>query len=387
MSTVALEAETASTVRPKLPGLEATRSLAAMAIVVFHLIWMSPGLAIPEQLSFMGSYFGFAVPLFYIVSAFGLCVGYAGRLTAAGEISEYLRRRFFRIAPLFYAMIFVYAAYLYLEYGAVPALTVIASSVLFIFNMIPQHVTGYVWASWSIGVEMLFYLLLPVLLIVTTSFRRAAALFAVSIFVTAMWTEVFSTAPSTLQDFGQFFILAHALYFAAGILGYFVWRAIRLRLPLDRQRLVGQLLLLASAAVTLWLMTAGSALTGAYGGPSATKFVWAIAFAAGVVGIALAPIKVLVNRITTTLGRASFSLYLLHPLVIDVLKRRHAFDWFYEVLPDAPAFLLSVALTLVILVPLSLMTYKYIEVPGMRLAVRKRKLALATSASYAVGTG
>lgn len=358
-----------------------------MAIVVFHLIWMSPGLAIPEQFHFMRNYFGFAVPLFYIVSAFGLCVGYAGRLSTPEEISEYLRRRVFRIAPLFYTMIVVYAAYLYLDYGAVPDLNLIASSMLFVFNMIPQHVTGYVWASWSIGVEMLFYLLLPILLTVASSFRRAAAVFVVSFFLTVMWTEGFAAAPPTLENFGQFFILAHALYFAAGILGYFVWRAIRLKAPPAQQALVGRLLLLASAGAILWLMTVGSELTGAHGGPAATKFAWSVGLAIGVVGIALSPVTGLVNRATTTLGRASFSLYLLHPLVIDILKRKHAYDWFYEILPDAAAFALSIVLTLMILVPLSLLTYKYIEVPGMRLAERRRKVPPVASATYSVGTG
>lgn len=380
MTGATLEAETAHTARPKLPGLEATRFVAATAIVIFHLIWMSPGLAVPEQLHFMRNYFGFAVPLFYIVSAFGLCVGYAGRLSSPGEVSGYLRRRFFRIAPLFYTMIVIYAAYLYLEYGAVPDLSLILSSVLFVFNMIPQHVTGHVWASWSIGVEMLFYLLLPVLLMVVTSFWKAAVLFVVSVFLTAMWAKGFAAAPPPLQNFGQFFIVAHASYFAAGILGYFVWRAIRLRATLAQQVLVGQLLLLASAGATLWLMTVGSALTDAHGGLAATKLAWAV-------GIALSPVTALVNRVTTTLGRASFSLYLLHPLVIGLLKRRHAYDWFYETLPEALAFALSIALTLVILVPLSLVTFRYIEVPGMRLAGRMRKSPAAENAAFGVGSG
>jgi peptidoglycan/LPS O-acetylase OafA/YrhL len=52
--------------RRKLPGLDATRFYAASAIVFFHLIGVGK-VAVPESLSFVGVYFGFAVPLFYIM--------------------------------------------------------------------------------------------------------------------------------------------------------------------------------------------------------------------------------------------------------------------------------------------------------------------------------
>ena len=38
-----------------------------------------------------------------------------------------------------------------------------AKSVLFIFNFIPGSETGIVWASWTIGVEMVFYAIFPLL--------------------------------------------------------------------------------------------------------------------------------------------------------------------------------------------------------------------------------
>lgn len=84
-----------------LPGLLAMRCYAAMAIMLFHLIAL-PKLQIPAYLSFVPTNFSLGVPLFYTVSAFGLFVGYAGRIGSRAELREFYILRFLRIAPLFY---------------------------------------------------------------------------------------------------------------------------------------------------------------------------------------------------------------------------------------------------------------------------------------------
>lgn len=79
--------------RTKLAGLDATRCFAALAIILFHLVRM-PDLVIPQPLYFIKNYFGFGVPLFYIVSAFGLYVGYLGKIESRQDLHEYFTRRF-----------------------------------------------------------------------------------------------------------------------------------------------------------------------------------------------------------------------------------------------------------------------------------------------------
>lgn len=100
------------TTRPKLEGANVVRFIAAMMIVMFHVALM-PKLAMPDELKFITNFGGFGVPLFYMLSAFALCYGYSGKLDSADQIRRFYNRRFWRIAPLFYAMMAYYALYLW----------------------------------------------------------------------------------------------------------------------------------------------------------------------------------------------------------------------------------------------------------------------------------
>ena len=85
--------------RPHLGGVESLRAYAAFAIVIFHVIHLTQA-AVPQSLEFMKNFFGYGVPLFFVVSAFSLAYGYEGRLSREGELTEFYLRRLMRIAPL-----------------------------------------------------------------------------------------------------------------------------------------------------------------------------------------------------------------------------------------------------------------------------------------------
>jgi peptidoglycan/LPS O-acetylase OafA/YrhL len=74
-----------------------------------------------------------------------------------------------------------------------------------------------------------------------------------------------------------------------------------------------------------------------------------------------------VNGATAFLGRVSYSIYLLHGLVIvmmgGVFRSIYAFG-----LPDSLSFLLACALALTVIVPVSWITYSLIEEPGNAIA-------------------
>jgi peptidoglycan/LPS O-acetylase OafA/YrhL len=104
--------------RLKLESLDALRFFAAAMIVLFHLVKMAK-LQIPSYLHFIPNNFGLGVPLFYLVSAFGLTLGYFGKISSQSELKHYFVRRFFRIAPLFYFMMVFYIVFLYAVYGKI----------------------------------------------------------------------------------------------------------------------------------------------------------------------------------------------------------------------------------------------------------------------------
>lgn len=359
----------AAHIRIELPGLLAMRCYAAMAIVLFHLVALAP-LRTPNYLSFVSTHFGFGVPLFYTVSAFGLFVGYGDRINTRGELREFYLRRFLRIAPLFYFMMIFYYPFFFALGGSPFTLSQFVSSGLFIFNFLPEHVTGYVMASWSIGVEMAFYFIFPLLVFSVTSLRRSLVCFAIAIFMGANWALAFQGAGATLRQFSQLSLMAHLGYFAAGITAYFVWLKLR-----SGRKATGQMIFAASLLAIIGLVGFADRIHESLGtmsvlsNGSATQTLWAVALAGGVLGVSLHPQRWFVNSTATLLGTASFSIYLWHPVVIVVLSRLGLYHWIYSSFNNAVLipFALSTAATLAVLVPLSLLSYRYIERPGMAL--------------------
>ena len=351
----------------KLPGLDSTRFYAAISIVLFHLVLM-PRLAIPEWMRFIPRNFAIGVPLFYAVSAFSLYFGYYGKVQRAEDVRMYFVRRFFRIAPLFYLLLVVYLAYLSFRYGKTFSIAEVLASVLFVFNLIPKYVAGIVWASWSIGVEMLFYVVLPVLLATITSHRRAAALFGLAVFISALFQATLLEGGQYFASLSSFSIGSHAPHFAGGIVAFFTWRIFRSYS--ERTRRILGCACLAGALFAFFTSLSFGAFAAKLQAWHMLKACQSAAIAIFIIGISLSPIRLLVNSWTVKAGKASYSLYLWHPLVISLLNWAGVYNAIYYWLNDGPAYAFCAAVTLAVLTPLALFSYHWIEVPGMRLASR-----------------
>lgn len=231
-------------------------------------------------------------------------------------------------------------------------------------------------ASWSIGVEMAFYAILPLLVFAITGIARSLVFLVVAIFLAANWALAFQGTEGSLALFGQLSMIAHLFYFAAGIAGYYVWLRLRGTSPwIGRIVLWGGLL---SIVGLIYLANPLAALLGTVLGPSGgsgVKAAWAVTLAGAVVGVSLHPQKSFVNPVAKILGNASFSIYLWHPVVIVVLDRLGAYRALYASLDGVSLpFFSSVIATLAVLIPLSFLSYRYIERPGMALGGRVSRL-------------
>jgi len=91
-----------------------------------------------------------------------------------------------------------------------------------------------------------------------------------------------------------------------------------------------------------------------------------LCFSLLVLGLGLQPFKCFVNRVTAYPGRASYSMYLFHPLLIFTMTPvyRHIYD---RIPTDISAYFVSLLITLIILLALSLIAYRYIEQTGIAL--------------------
>jgi peptidoglycan/LPS O-acetylase OafA/YrhL len=95
-----------------------------------------------------------------------------------------------------------------------------------------------------------------------------------------------------------------------------------------------------------------------------------IAFALMTLSLSLLPEnRLIVNEFTRFFGTISYSLYLVHPFFVDPLKPLYGYLYSHIGSSDL-CLLLCVLITLIIVTPISLLTYHLIEAPGMRLGKR-----------------
>lgn len=348
----------------RLACIDALRGLAALSVVLFHLASMTQ-LALPPWLGPVRSHGWLGVNLFFVLSAFTLFhSGYLRR----GEQYAGLRffvRRFFRIAPLFYLMLAVHLAIKRWHYGLVPEAGEVLVNVGFLFNFSSQRFLSLVWAGWSIGTEMAFYALLPLLLAVVDSLRRALVLVGLALLTFGSYVALVNT--DRLADLSLYTsIVTQAPVFAIGIVAFFLYR----RFVAGRQARPGLLAasLLVVFAMLTWLLLRQEVNLRR---PASLLqlYLWAGNFALLLLGLALHSPSLLVNGCTRFLGRISYSLYLVHPVVIFSLRSVFAHLAGLD-LPNGLAFALGVAVTLLVLVPLAAVSYHLIEEPGMRLGRR-----------------
>jgi peptidoglycan/LPS O-acetylase OafA/YrhL len=343
----------------QLEGANAVRFWAAMSIVMYHVALL-PKKDLPAFLWVITNFGGFGVPLFYVLSAFALSYGYCGRLETSTAIRHFYARRFFRIAPLFYVMMAVYLVWFSIRGIGVPSGQVL-SSATFTFNLIPGHSESFVPAAWSIGVEMLFYAVFPFIMILVTNLWRAALFFAGAVLIAALWAHGFQGASEQIRPFATYSLVAHIHYFAAGILAYFVWRLLRWSRLLHRIAVAGALMGIASLIAFAFPLEVlfGQAL-GWDHSRAGMVAVWALVLAMLVLGMSFQHFEHRGLRWTAGLGEASFSLYLWHPFIIGVLINFGVYDRIYAFSPLFGYFA-SVILTLAILIPASLASYRLVE--------------------------
>jgi peptidoglycan/LPS O-acetylase OafA/YrhL len=163
-----------------LPTLDGWRAIAIVFVLLAHSPTLRYGRISTLQFHFIGE---FGVEVFFAISGILICSRLLSEEASKGSISlkRFYIRRIFRIQPpaLLYLLVIVglTAAKLLPAYwqGLVGSLLLVRNYV----GMQPGIPIEQVWATahfWSLSVEEHFYLILPTLLIVTTSRWRAPLL-------------------------------------------------------------------------------------------------------------------------------------------------------------------------------------------------------------------
>ncbi len=366
--------------------LDALRGLAALLIFVFHFFALYPAGQLVQFASVnqvVLSYFATGVPLFYALSGVSLYIGFFRNRSTPGFARGFYLGRFFRIAPLFYTATLIWFL-IFLSRGVVPGFDRIITTLSFLFNLLPGYHESFVAAGWSVGVEMLFYAVFPLLVARVTSARTALAFLAVMGATAAVALRLLTVA-FPHSSYPGLSVLVHGHYFAAGIAVFFLantWLRVKSTDSRSRFLPVGALIF-ALASIGLigsgWLRAFSP-----FKEPSLMTVIWVLPIMALLFSACTIRPSQGWLRPFARLGEWSFSLYLLHPVVLyfvfEYLKGHPASG------PPAPReFLLYFLFSLAVLIALSAVSFRWIEKPAMdfgrRLARRPTLIASTAPAT------
>jgi len=369
----------------RLEFLDALRGLAASYVIVYHMLHIPrPNTEAPRWAFHIAHWGGTGVTLFFVVSAFSLFYTMPLRLKQEYPSVSFYLHRFFRIAPLFYLWIVLSCTRDWLLFTVHRPLWSILATGALVFNFIPGLQEGIVWAGWTIGVEILFYAVFPLIYRRVRNVWGAWTLVLTCIVACLLFQHLIDHLPLAAEVkrplLSKWFFLRHLPIFACGSVCYFLLKGPITSELSTRQRRAG--LFLVPLALCAYLAT----ISGQLGKGFADSYYWqGCLYSMLLVGLALHPVRLIVNRLTCYLGKLSYSLYLNHPTVVFLLS-----PVYQRIYADAPnlsiAFLASYGLTLAIVVAVSSVTYRFVEEPGIRLGKRLYRSWASRAAGLAIAS-
>jgi peptidoglycan/LPS O-acetylase OafA/YrhL len=344
----------------RVGGLDALRGFAAVSVVFYHCHAL---LSLQMWPAWTG-YLSMAVPLFFALSAFSMCLRYNGRLGVSDTVSNFYLRRYLRIAPLFYFMLLIYMTRRLANGWSLPPIEDILLNLTFLFPFDPNKNESLVAAGWSLGIEMIFYSLFPLIIAFVTNLSRAIAFFCLSILMQgAAGYFLFRLLPDS--NFYWLSFPTQFAFFAGGIVAFNIYVGLRDHDPIKRLFLA--VILLTSSVIALVYGTKLGVFEARFGGWPGLRPLIGFLLTAVALALALRPFAVLVNRFSVFLGEISYGIYLIHPFVILVLGQPlfSAFETAGMARPEAAA--LTIAAVILATIAAATASFRWLEQPMMKL--------------------
>ena len=318
---------------PKYGFVDALRCYAIFLVMGCHALLSYSGLVWPvKRLASLGWH---GVQLFFVASSLTLLLSWTNRAgREARPAAAFFIRRVFRIAPMYYAAFLAYLVVV--PPGAAFSLVHALATLGFVNGWSPgllSMVEGS-WAavpgSWSVADEFGFYLFFPVLAGLITTLPRAVlalllslvAAFLLNRFAFQLWVGpygwkatdqfLYYWLPNQLPVFMVGFCTFHALARLHAPDGWVGARGLIAR----HGSVLAALAWVGFFALGYVVLPRKPVLTVPF---LPVHVIAAMAFAVLTVALALAPRSPFNNRAIRALGRVSFSAYLVHFGVIDLL--------------------------------------------------------------------
>lgn len=386
----------AASVSPVVPAVDGLRGLSALLVAIFHC-WVFTDARLGDgDLRALIAAFGRGVDFFFVISGFVLFLPVVLRDGSFGDVRAYLVRRVARIVPAYYTSLFVQAFTVRwltgfpLPFTTLGGWIVIVAHLLFLQHELPASIAraaGF-WGNvmgfgvngvvWSLSVEALFYVTLP--LVAAAFFRRPLRSVAIAVTASLVWRAIALNAPALVTPTSNVNAAPRLLDQFPAYLGHFAFgmSAAMLYVATLRARAwhvpAAATSVLATALVAL---LAWSLVEHGHGiGRSLTyvrqlqEILPALLFAVllGLASIApVWPLTLLSRPAMRWLGDVSYGVFLWHQPMILVVRRH--LRMVHE--KGDASFLLMLALVLPASLVLGWLSRRYVEEPAIAWAKRR----------------
>ena len=301
------------------------------------------------------------VQLFYIISALTLFLSFYQRSSLEKyPVRNFYLRRIFRIAPMFYLSIIIYLFIYGLGprywLGDCPQITAsnVFANFTFLHGINPYWINSIVPGGWSIAVEMMFYVIFPLLFKKVNTLNQAFAFFNISLIIRFVFQLVLTSSTDKFNhglwhEYLFLYFPGQLPLFAIGILLYF-----KLFKESGADELPkGKNLLLFALLCSIQLLVPSTEIFSKH-------ILFGVLFYFVILGISKYNTILLNNVFTRFVGKISFSMYLVHFAVLEFLKKLH----FTELSSNSLfSYIISLIMNLTITITISFITFKLIEEP------------------------
>lgn len=338
---------------PRYEYLDSLRGVAALMVLMVHIM---------GQFKLSGYDFLFGshgVKLFFIVSALTLFLSSSRRFFAETQpIIKFYIRRFFRIAPLFYFVLIFYllcpGGVLFSSMYQSASISNVIAHFLFIFGFSKDWINSIITVEWTIFVEVIFYLSLPIVFRYINNKNRAF-LFSAVAFVVAVISKYiyyhFFRGDGLMDSWYYFFIIQNYVYFTFGVVLFFLFKENKTYTQ-NVLRLAWLLFYLASAVAVI------KNLSGIIFALLAAFLVYLMKYDSKL----SLPFN---NRFTKYVGIISYSVYLTHRAMLSFVDNVIVSPNLSILSQNLGLRILAILLSIFLVIVVSTATYHLIEKPGI----------------------
>lgn len=215
-------------------NIDILRGFAAIIVMLYHVVVLGNFITFPHWGPFQIIRNGWmGVILFFVISGFVITLS-LGRENITNPITvrvNFMVRRWFRIAPLYYFTILIFVSFLQPHLIFLPARSLAAhfgTHLLFIHNLFPQTQGSIDGPNWTIALEMQFYLLMALLIrkLFTWKISKLAVLFCLSAWIWRFSTTLYlepGNSDSNIQSYLSNLLPGVLDQFLVGILLAILW--------------------------------------------------------------------------------------------------------------------------------------------------------------------